>query len=38
MISSSLDVLWHYFDHIIPITIGGFAADMEVRPMQYWQK
>ena len=27
-----------YFDEVIPVSIQGFTADMELRHMQYWQK
>ena len=27
-----------YFDEVIPVSIAGFTADMELRHMQYWQK
>ena len=32
------DELWLYFDDVIPVTIAGFTADMELRHTQYWQK
>ena len=27
-----------YFDEVIPVSIQGFTADMELRHTQYWQK
>ena len=27
-----------YFEEVIPVSIQGFTADMELRHMQYWQK
>ena len=32
------DELVLYFDEVIPVSIQGFTADMELRHMQYWQK
>ena len=32
------DELVLYFDEVIPVSIAGFTADMELRHMQYWQK
>jgi predicted component of type VI protein secretion system len=32
------DELWLYFDDVIPVTIAGFTADMELRHTQYWQR
>ena len=32
------DELILYFDEVIPVSIAGFTADMELRHMQYWQK
>ena len=32
------DELVLYFDEVIPVSIQGFTADMELRHTQYWQK
>jgi hypothetical protein len=32
------DELILYFDEVIPVSIAGFTADMELRHTQYWQK
>ena len=32
------DELILYFDEVIPVSIGGFTADMELRHTEYWQK
>ena len=32
------DELVLYFDEVIPVSIQGFTADMELRHRQYWQK
>ena len=32
------DELVLYFDEVIPVSIGGFTADMELRHTEYWQK
>jgi hypothetical protein len=34
----SQDELVLYFDEVIPVSIQGFTADMELRHTQYWQK
>ena len=36
--SISEDELVLYFDEVIPVSIQGFTADMELRHTQYWQK
>jgi len=32
------DELVLYFDEVIPVSIGTFTADMELRHTEYWQK
>ena len=32
------DELILYFDEVIPVSIAGFTADMELRHTEYWQK
>jgi hypothetical protein len=32
------DELVLYFDEVIPVSIAGFTADMELRHTEYWQK
>ena len=38
ILSITEDELILYFDEVIPVSIQGFTADMELRHMQYWQK
>lgn len=32
------DELVLYFDQVIPVTVGQFTADMELRHTEYWQR
>ncbi|MGB0508946.1 MAG: hypothetical protein ACPGEB_02785, partial [Schleiferiaceae bacterium] len=32
------DELILYFDEVVPVSIQGFTADMELRHTEYWQK
>lgn len=38
ILSITEDELILYFDEVIPVSIQGFTADMELRHTQYWQK
>jgi hypothetical protein len=38
ILSITEDELVLYFDEVIPVSIQGFTADMELRHTQYWQK
>jgi hypothetical protein len=37
ILSITEDELVLYFDEVIPVSIQGFTADMELRHTQYWQ-